>query len=178
MDLKTDLKIVLYPDARLLIPTAPVTAITPEIRARVAQMFQLMYGQKGVGLAAPQVGWSVRLLVLNPSGDAAHPEQQRVVINPRILRREGRERGEEGCLSFPGIYVEVERARSITLESMNLDGETLTEPLAELPARIVQHEMDHLENILLIHRMSAADRVRHRAALEELAAAAVPSPAR
>ena len=162
------MKIVVYPDPLLLKRTTPLEEVTPEVRTRVAEMLRMMYDQHGVGLAAPQVGWSVKLFVMNESGDPARPELERVLINPRIVRRRGRVRGEEGCLSFPGMYVEVERARSIEVESMDLDGHTTRYPLEDFPSRIVQHELDHLDNILLVHRMSEADRIRHRAALEEL----------
>jgi peptide deformylase len=165
------MNIVLYPDPRLLAKTRPLAEVTDEVRERVEEMFRLMYETQGVGLAAPQVGWSVRLFVMNPTGDAAKKEDERVLINPQILKKRGRANGEEGCLSYPGIYVEVERSKSIVVRATNLDGNTEEVYLNEFPARVVQHEFDHLENILLAHRMSAADRIRFRDALEELKSA-------
>src|SRR5262245_49516575 len=115
-----EMEIVVYPDPRLLRKTAPVAAVTDEVRANVAEMLKLMYQDRGVGLAAPQVGWSARVFVMNPSGDAAKPEDEVVLINPKLVKRAGRIRGEEGCLSFPGIYVEVERAKSIVIQWTDL----------------------------------------------------------
>jgi peptide deformylase len=162
------MEVVVYPDPRLLQKTAPVAEVTPEIRAKVAEMLQVMYEDRGVGLAAPQVGWSTRLFVMNPTGDATKPEEEQVLINPRILRRAGRVRGEEGCLSFPGIYVEVERSRHVLVAWTDLDGKAREENWSDWKARIFQHELDHLDNVLLVHRMSEADKVQHAAALDEL----------
>jgi peptide deformylase len=162
------MEIVVYPDPRLLKKTAPVAAVTDEVRANAAEMLRLMYQDRGVGLAAPQVGWSARLFVMNPSGDAAKPEDEVVLVNPKLVKRAGRIRGEEGCLSFPGIYVEVERAKSVVIQWTGLDGEPREESWSDWKARIFQHELDHLENVLLVHRMNAADRIQHAEALDEL----------
>lgn len=162
------MEVVVYPDPRLLRPTAPVAAIDDDVRARVAEMFRLMYEDRGVGLAAPQVGWSARLFVMNPSGDPERKELERVLINPRLLRKAGKVRGEEGCLSFPGIYVEVERARHVAIEWTGLDGQAQQADWSDWEARIFQHELDHLENVLLVHRMSEAERIQHAEALADL----------
>ena len=162
------LEIVRYPDPRLLKKTAPVADITDEVRARVKAMLALMYEDRGVGLAAPQVGWSVRLFVLNPTGDPREPAEELVLINPKLLKKAGRVSGEEGCLSFPGIYVEVARAKNIVIQWTDLDGKPHEEPWSDWKARIFQHEFDHLENILLSHRMSPAERIQHADALDEL----------
>jgi len=162
------MEVVLYPDPRLLRKTVPVPAITDEVRANVAEMLRLMYADRGVGLAAPQVGWSARLFVMNPLSDPSRPEEEQVLVNPRLLKRAGRVRGEEGCLSFPGVYVEVERAREIVIAWTDLDGRALEESWTDWKSRIFQHEFDHLENVLLVHRMSAADRIQHASALDDL----------
>ncbi len=170
------MEVVLYPDPRLLRRTEPLPALDgdaradlrADLRAKVAEMLKLMYADQGVGLAAPQVGWSVRLFVMNPSGDAAHPELERVIVNPRIVKKAGRVRGEEGCLSFPEIYIEVDRAKHVVIQWTDLDGQPHEESWSDWPARIFQHEFDHLENVLLVHRMSAADRIQHADALDEL----------
>ena len=162
------MEVVVYPDPRLLQKTVPLAAVDAEVRAKVAAMFELMYADRGVGLAAPQVGWSVRLFVMNESGDPAHKEFERVVINPRIVKKAGRVSGEEGCLSFPGIYIEVDRARHLSIEWQDLDGVVHRADWSDWPARIFQHEFDHLENVLLFHRMSAADRIQNAEALDEL----------
>jgi len=162
------MEVVVYPDSRLMKKTAPIVEVTPEIRAQVKEMLRLMYEDRGVGLAAPQVGWSVRLFVMNPTGDATKPDEETVVINPSILRRAGRVRGEEGCLSFPGIYVEVERSRHILLQWTDLEGKLHEENWSDWRARIFQHELDHLDNVLLVHRMSETDRIQNLEALDEL----------
>jgi peptide deformylase len=118
-----------------------------------------------VGLAAPQVDWSARLLVLNPGDD---PEDDEVLVNPVIKKRRGRVLGEEGCLSFPGIFVQVERAKEIEVEFTDRAGQRRVETRADFVARIIQHEIDHLDNILLLHRMSPADRVRVKREIEAL----------
>lgn len=160
----------LYPDPVLLRAAAPVTAFDAELAARVAEMFTVMYEEKGVGLAAPQVGWDARVLVLNPSGDRADESGARVVINPRVLKRWGRSAAEEGCLSFPDIFVSVERPAGLRLRWQDATGAEHEEDWNEFPARIVQHEMDHLDGVTLWHRMSPVDRIRWRRELEELVA--------
>ncbi len=162
------MEVVVYPDPRLLQKTAPIAAVDADVRTRVAEMFRLMYADRGVGLAAPQVGWNARLFVMNESGDPNQKEHERVFINPRLIKRAGKVSGEEGCLSFPGIYIEVDRARYITIEWQDLDGALHRADWSEWPARIFQHEHDHLENVLLFHRMTEADRMQNAEALEEL----------
>jgi peptide deformylase len=159
------MNIVTYPDPILLKKTTPVMGGDAELEATVREMFSLMYQLKGVGLAAPQVGLSVRLLVLNPTGN---PEQERVLVNPRILKRRDRIRGDEGCLSFPGIFIEVERSRFIEVEARDEKFEPIRFEARDFEARIIQHELDHLDNVLLIHRMSETDRIRLRSQLREL----------
>lgn len=161
-----ELRVVTYPHPALLRKTEAVATVDDAIRARAKAMLDLMHESNGVGLAAPQVAWSARLLVLNPGEDRSKDE---VLINPRILRRRGKILGEEGCLSFPGIFVQVERAKEIDLEYTDLAGARRTETRTEFVARIVQHEMDHLDNVLLLHRMSPADRVKWKNDLENLA---------
>lgn len=161
-----DLRVVTYPHPALLKKTAPIESVDDSIRERAKAMLDLMHESNGVGLAAPQVAWSARLLVLNPGEDRAHDE---VLINPRIVRRRGKVLGEEGCLSFPGIFVQVERAKEIELEYTDLEGKPRSETRADFIARIVQHELDHLDNVLLLHRMSPADRVKWKTDLENLA---------
>jgi peptide deformylase len=158
--------VLTYPHPALLKKTASVDAVDDATRAKISEMFDLMHKSRGVGLAAPQVGWSVRLLVLNPGDDRADDE---VLINPVIKKKRGRVLGEEGCLSFPGIYVQVERAKEIDIEFTDATGARRTETRSDFVARIIQHEVDHLDNILLLHRMTPADRVRVKRELESLA---------
>jgi len=157
--------LVTYPDPALLKKTRPVETFDDELKARIAEMSQIMHESQGVGLAAPQVGWSVKLLILNPGDDPADDE---ALINPVIKKRRGRVMGEEGCLSFPGIFVAVERAKEVDIEFQDVNGDVHVETRSDFVARIVQHEIDHLENILLVHRMSPADRVRVKRDLQDL----------
>jgi len=164
------LQLHLYPDPVLLRAAAPVTAFDPALAARVAEMFTVMYEEKGVGLAAPQVGWDARLLVLNPSGARSDESGALAVLNPRIVKKWGKSRAEEGCLSFPDIFVEVERPAGIRLQWQDLRGERQEEDFDDFTARILQHEMDHLDGVTLWHRMSPVDRIRWRRELDELTA--------
>ena len=170
--------LTLYPDPVLRKPALPVAAFDEELAAIVQGMFERMYASKGVGLAAPQVGLKTRILVVNPSGE---PKDELLLVNPKILERSGPPTVfEEGCLSFPGIYAEVERPEVCRVAAYRIDGTTFEETYGGFVGRIVQHEYDHLEGVLLVDRMSPADRLRHKAALEDLVArhkrkAAAPS---
>jgi len=158
--------LTLFPDPLLRWPALPVAAFDEELRAIVAGMFERMYASKGVGLAAPQVGLKKRLLVLSPSGEK---QDELVLVNPRILERSGAATlFEEGCLSFPGIYAEVERPESCRVQAFRADGTAFEQDFGGFTSRIIQHEYDHLEGVLLVDRMSPADRLRNKAALEEL----------
>ncbi len=162
----------LYPDPELTRVAPPVTVFDDELAARVAEMYTIMYEEHGVGLAAPQVGWSARVLVLNPAGERADESAALTVINPRVLKRWGKDRKEEGCLSFPDIFVEVERPAGLRLAWQDVQGARHEADFNDFVARILQHEMDHLDGVLLWHRMSPVDRIRWRRELEELLEAA------
>ena len=161
--------LTLFPTPVLRKVADPITSFDEGLAQHVEAMFALMFKSHGVGLAAPQVGRKERILVLNREGDPEKPELNRVLINPRITDRRGEKAlYEEGCLSFPGIYAEVERLDECTVEAVDVKGEAFTETFTGFESRIVQHEFDHLEGILLVDRMSPADKLRNRAALEEL----------
>jgi peptide deformylase len=161
-----------WPDSVLLRAAPPVTAFDAAVAERIAEMFTVMYEEKGVGLAAPQVGWDARLLVLNPVGERKDESGAMAVVNPRILKRWGKAKAEEGCLSFPDIFVEVERPSGIRLAWQDPTGALHEEDFTDFPARILQHEMDHLDGVTLWHRMSPVDRIRWRSELDELRAMA------
>lgn len=161
-----------WPDPVLLKTAAPVEVFDDALADRIARMWEIMYEEKGVGLAAPQVGWSVRLLLQNPSGSADDTSEAQVIINPRILKKWGKHVHQEGCLSFPEIFVDIQRPAGIRLAWQDETGAEHEADLNEFPARILQHEMDHLEGVLLVHRMSPVDRIRYRYELEELKAGA------
>lgn len=162
------LRIIHYPDPALRAPTREVDPTDPKVAQVARRMLELMHEAPGVGLAAPQVGLSWRLFVANsdPEHDPAH---DRVFCNP-LLRDPSRESdlAEEGCLSLPGINVEVRRPTRITIEATDLSGEPITLTSDALDARIWQHETDHLDATLIIDRMSPMDRMANRKALKEL----------
>lgn len=148
------MEIVLYPHPALRWKSRPITEIDANLRKTVGEMFELMYAAKGIGLAANQVALPYRLFILNLTGDPAEKEEEVVFLNPEILRRKGTTEGEEGCLSFPGLYKDVKRAAEVTVEAFDLSGNGFEYSLDELAARAVQHEYDHIEGILFIDRLT------------------------
>lgn len=135
---------------------APVADITDDMRRLIRDMFDTMYAEEGVGLAAPQVGVSDRIIVIDPHLEG---EESFALINPEIIEasRES-EKGEEGCLSIPGLRDLVERSTSVRVRGLTPDGE-LREVAAEgLLARILQHEVDHLDGVLFLDRLSPLKR--------------------
>lgn len=169
MSAPLDLRLTLYPDPLLRKVAGPVAAFDDELRATVRAMFDLMYRSQGVGLAAPQAGLDRRILVLNPSGDPGKPEEELALVNVRILERSGPvSLYEEGCLSFPQIYAEVKRPERCKISAFDPAGTAFEKEYDGFTSRVIQHEYDHLEGVLLVDRMSPADRQRHKAALHEL----------
>lgn len=152
------MQIIHYPHPALSWKSKPVQEINAKLRATVDEMFELMYEQKGVGLAANQVALPYRFFIMNPTGDSDITEEQHVFINPEILKRNGSVVDQEGCLSLPEVYGDVCRAEEIVVEAFNLKGECFEFKLKDLPARIVQHEHDHIDGIMFIDRMSKEDR--------------------
>ena len=161
------LEVVRYPDPRLTEVCTPVEAVDEPVRLLVERMFELMFQQRGVGLAAPQVGLAVRLFVASPTFDL---NDRQVYINPQITHTEGTQEGEEGCLSFPGISCKVKRKKTATIRALGLNGSEFERTGEDLAARIFQHETDHLDGRLLVHRMGSVARLAHRRALKELEA--------
>jgi peptide deformylase len=162
--------VLVYPDPILRRGGKTVSTFDAGLRQLTEQMLEAMYVEGGVGLAAPQVGIEHKLLVLNPAGDKKDRSGERVLCNPRLTRKKGREFGEEGCLSFPGIHAEVERWVDITVSYQDLDGKEQTLEASGWLARIVQHEMDHLDGVFFVDRLTAADKLRVKAQLHELEA--------
>lgn len=144
------LEIVSFPHPALRYPSRPVLQIDDELRATVREMFDLMYGARGIGLAANQVALPFRFFVLNLKADPDQPDQEMVFINPEILKRHSSTEDEEGCLSLPGLYAPVRRARKLRLSAYNLDGELVEYDADELFSRALQHETDHLDGKLFI----------------------------
>jgi peptide deformylase len=152
------MEIVRYPHPSLRWKSKPIIRIDSELKRTVRAMFELMYASKGIGLAANQVGLPYRLFIVNPSGDAAISDEEFVLLNPEIVRRKGSVEGEEGCLSLPELYGQVRRAEEVVVNAFDLDGQEFELTLTELPARVVQHENDHLDGVLFIDRISEATR--------------------
>ena len=161
------LDLVLYPDPVLRRRAAPLARIDDQVRQRVGDMFAILYREKGIGLAAPQVGWSARLFIVNLTGEP-DPAEERVYVNPRIILREGEIREEEGCLSIPEIRGLVTRSRRVVIQAQDLSGRVFEEEGVDLRARAFQHELDHLDGILFITLLSPADRLLVNKALKKL----------
>ncbi len=144
-----------------------VTVFDEELKALAQDMLETMVDSDGVGLAAPQVGISKRLLVVGIP-DEEDKLHFAAFVNPRILEQRGNVVMEEGCLSVPGIREDVERPESIRLSWQDLDGEQYEGWLTDLDARVLQHEMDHLEGVLFIDRISPARRTTLKSRLNDL----------
>jgi peptide deformylase len=130
-------------------------------------MLTLMKEAKGVGLAAPQVGISVRLFVCNITGEAG---DDTVFVNPRFVERTGLMEGEEGCLSIPGVSVSLRRSARAVIEACDLEGRSFRRTGEQMLARAWQHEMDHLNGLLIIDNMSPTDEIANRRAIKQLEA--------
>jgi peptide deformylase len=151
------LEIVHYPDPVLLTPGEAVTEFDEQLKKLVNDMFETMYAAPGVGLAAPQVGVSKRLFVMDCSG-GKDPAQRIAMINPEVLRVEGEQKGEEGCLSFPGIFFAVEREFRAVVRAHDVDGNLFEVDGMELTARCMLHETDHCDGIVFIDKTTPLKR--------------------
>jgi len=147
-----------YGDPVLETPCELVTDFgSTELRQLAANMFETMYGNKGVGLAAPQVGVSKQLTVIDVSA-GEDPEAKLVLINPEIVSREGQQLGEEGCLSIPGFREDVRRAMKVRVRAFDVEGKSFEVEGDELLARAFQHEIDHLHGVLFLKHLSPLKR--------------------
>jgi peptide deformylase len=161
------LRIIVWPDPRLRKVSAPVREFNPWLRQVTQRMFELMREARGVGLAAPQVGLNIRLFVLNPTGEAP---DDKVYVNPILSEAEDEEDGEEGCLSLPGININVMRSKKLRMQAQDLDGNSFEQIESGYVARIWQHENDHLNGTLLLDRMGPVAKMTHRKKIKELEA--------
>ena len=154
------LKVRKYGDPILRRRAQAVREVTPEIRRTVEDMIETMYYEIGIGLAAPQVGIPLRLMVV---GDEKGREA-RALVNPVIAEQGGEITAEEGCLSLPGIFAQVSRAEWVRLEAHDLEGQPVSIRARGLAARVFQHEMDHLDGVLFIDRLDpmTRDRIKRR----------------
>lgn len=158
------LKILEFPDPRLRKKAVPVDALDDDLRRLIDDMFETMYAAPGIGLAATQVDVHRRVLVADVSVEKDSP---RVLVNPEILEKDGVAVTEEGCLSVPGYYEEVERAQHVKVRYLDRDGTAREEDLEGLLAVCVQHEIDHLDGKLFVDYLSEAKRQRIRKRLEK-----------
>lgn len=146
-------EIVKYPDPVLAKPGEPVTEFDDKLKTLVEEMFESMYAAHGIGLAAPQIGLSKRITVIDVNFKK-DPADQLVLINPQIIEREGQQFEEEGCLSLPDIRDKVKRSAKVKVRAQNADGEWFEVEGEELLSRAFQHEIDHLDGVLFIDRLS------------------------
>lgn len=151
------LNILHFPDPRLRTVAKPVIEFDDKLRQLVSDMFETMYDAPGIGLAATQVDRHIRLLVMDVSDGKNRP---RCLINPEILRADGEEETDEGCLSVPGFYEKVRRAEQIRVRAQDEHGEIFEFEAEGLEAVCIQHEMDHLEGKLFVDYLSSLKRQR------------------
>jgi peptide deformylase len=159
-------RILRYPDPLLRRKAEPVEKVTPEIRDRALAMFDLMHEENGIGLSATQVGWNSRIIVLNLTGQK---EDDLVLVNPvaaELSKSTWVE--EEGCLSLPGISGKVERPKEFKVLAASLTGEILAFGAKGMLGRCILHELDHLEGVLLIDRLSQAKKLTIKKKLQQL----------
>src|SRR5215831_15288747 len=158
------LEILEFPDPRLRTKAKPVVEVDDALRRLIDDMFETMYAAPGIGLAASQVDVHKRLLVMDISEDKSHPL---ALINPEIIKRDGEEETEEGCLSVPGIFETVRRSQRITIRALDRNGVTFEMDAEGLLAVCIQHEMDHLDGKLFVDYLSELKRTRIRSKLEK-----------
>ena len=161
------LKIIQYPDPRLKRASVPITAFDADLAALVDRLFVLMRENRGVGLAAPQVGLNVRLFVMNPTGE---PADDKVYVNPELSEADGDAEDEEGCLSLPKVTVPVIRSKQMRMRAVDVTGQPFEQFEVDYVARIWQHETDHLNGVLLTDRMGPVAKLTHRKILRDLEA--------
>jgi len=149
--------IVKYPDPVLSKKGASVTEFGPKLAEFIEEMWASMYAAHGIGLAAPQIGVSKRITVIDVSFKE-RPDEKLVLINPEIIEREGKQFEEEGCLSLPEIREKVQRAAWVKVRAQDVNGEFFEAEGTDLLARAMQHEIDHLEGVLFIDRISPLKR--------------------
>ena len=162
------LPIRIYPDPILRVKTRRVETFDAALRKLAADMVETMHAAPGVGLAAPQVGSDLRIAVVDPTV-GENPSEVRVLVNPEITRREGLETDVEGCLSLPGINDKVDRPFAVTVRAQDLQGEDLEIEAEDYLARVICHEVDHLDGILFTDHLRGLRKERARRQLKKLA---------
>ncbi len=147
------LQLITYPHPTLRHCSKPIVRVDARLKELVDEMFEIMYEFRGVGLAANQVNLPIRLFIANPSGDKEEGPEL-VFINPVINRAKGSTEAEEGCLSLPGINAHVKRNKSLFVNAYDLNGNEINAEVDGFMGRIVQHEIDHLDGVLFIDRLT------------------------
>ena len=160
-------RITHYPARVLSGRAAPVEKIDDTIRRLVEKMADIMIANKGMGLAAPQAGLSLRLFIVSLTGTR---DKVRAYVNPTVTPHGDLEELEEGCLSVPGIQTKIRRYKKATVTATDLEGKTFTEEADGIYARCLQHEFDHLEGTVIVNRMGQAAKIAHRRQLKKLMA--------
>lgn len=158
-------RITHYPTEVLGVRAQPVEKVDSNIRRLVEKMIDIMLENKGVGLAAPQAGVSLRLFIISLDGSR---ESVRVYVNPTVTPTGELDSIDEGCLSVPGIYTKVRRYKKCKVTATDLDGNEFTDQAEGLYARVLQHEHDHIEGMTIVNRMGQTARIVHRRQLKEL----------
>ncbi len=160
------MKIVSYPHPALRHRAKPVTTIDKELNLNIGRMIELMYEARGLGLAATQVALPFQLLVMNITGDPNQKDAEEVFLNPQFVEKKGVQIGEEGCLSFPGLYQDVRRYKTVKVQAYNLKGEPVEKVIHDLEARAWQHEIDHLNGVLFIDMMGPLAKLAARGSVK------------
>lgn len=170
--------IVIYGHPTLRVKATPVTQVDDRIRQLARDMLETMYAHEGIGLAAEQIGRTERVCVIDVTGGKPRAGREAepapavpmpvVMLNPTITARDGEQTGPEGCLSFPEVFVSIRRAQNVHVTYMDLDGRTCEADASGLFARAIQHELDHLDGVLLVDRMSVAQKLAVAGKLKRL----------
>jgi peptide deformylase len=164
------MKIVKYPHPALRVKARPLTSIDDDVRRAAGEMLELMYKHEGLGLAATQVALDYQLLVINFKADPEQKDQEIVAINPVLVELKGTIKDREGCLSFPGLYQDIRRYKHAKVQYYTLTGELREMTCSDLPARVWQHEIDHLNGVLYIDKMGPIARMSSKKDIEQLIA--------
>lgn len=166
------MELLYYPDPKLRVPARPVPSVgDARLAEQVQEMFRVLYETRGIGLAAPQVGLDLRLIVANLTGDPEQADREEVYVNPEILERSKEQiKEEEACLSLPGLFAELPRAKRVKVRYSGLDGRESIVQVEDLHARLFEHEIDHLDGILIVDRLTPADKARWAGLLKALEA--------
>jgi len=162
------MKIVQYPHPSLRHVAKQLRAIDKKVHVYAGQMLELMYEHRGLALAATQVELPFRMIVMNVTEDTEKrdPNNGVVAINPVILEPKGSVEGDEGCLSFPGLYQKIRRAKTVKVQAYDLNGVLIEKTCSDLEARVWQHEVDHLNGVLFIDKMGTIAKLGSRSALK------------